>query len=421
MAEKKRVVVMAGSCYPLQSATGAIAIKCAEIYKNTGKYDVHIICGQEGYNKLNGKTVNGISYHSVGYWLQIILDVIRDRRGKSITGFFFTFMYCIFKVIEKASIFLLHIDSSWWYRKKAKHVLDNMNKEKEISLIVSLCLPIEAHLAASDFKKDNPNCKWICYWADLFATKRNCKNAFCGIRKLITIEYEINKHADIVLVTEEIFDVFRSREYKLSENIIIIPYCLKESILELGSEYQKIGDRELQLVCMGAFYKDLRNPTYMLKSVLIATNIMNLNLNLYTQGQCQEIVDEFVEKSQGKINYYGVIPFEMLKQKMINSDILVNIENNTTEYKPSKLFELMSYRKPIINFRYFNNESVLEPYPMKLEIDMRTTSVENAAKMIVDFCKQKGNHTMLTSDELRALYPNNLETILSDVLLKNVE
>ena len=421
MTNKKRVVVMAGDCYPLQSATGAIAIKCAEIFNNSGEYDVHIICGQEGNNKLKGRVVNGISYNSVGYWLQIILDIIREKRKKSVVGFFFTFLYCVFKAIEKISILLLHIDSRWWYRKKAKQLLDNLNRDEKISIIVSLCLPLEAHLAALDFKKNNPDCKWVCYWADLFATQRNCKNIFCDLRNLISIEYEINQLADIVLTTEEIFEVFRLRDYQLNNKVKRIPYCLKESILELDWEYKRVDNRKLQLVCMGAFYKDLRNPSYMLESVSLAANSTNLNLNLYTQGQCQEIVDVFVEKSHGTIKHFGVVPFDILKQVMINSDILVNIENNTTEYRPSKLFELMSYRKPIINFRYFDTESVLGAYPMKLEINMNNTSVESAATMIRAFCEKIGEQPMLTSDELRNLYPNNVETVLSDILLNNVE
>jgi hypothetical protein len=73
-----------------------------------------------------------------------------------------------------------------------------------------------------------------------------------------------------------------------------------------------------------------------------------------------------------------------LTEKIAEADVLVNIGNLVSTMVPSKIFEYMSYGKPIISTFDIENEPSAEylcNYPLSILLDGKSSPEENAAKL----------------------------------------
>ena len=84
-------------------------------------------------------------------------------------------------------------------------------------------------------------------------------------------------------------------------------------------------------------------------------------------------------------------------------DILLNVGNACTNQMPSKMLELLSTGRPILNF-YYNKDSqyeMIEKYPLGLNVGIDDA---NVVEKVGDFCnKMKGKQ--ISYDEVKSLYP----------------
>ena len=86
-------------------------------------------------------------------------------------------------------------------------------------------------------------------------------------------------------------------------------------------------------------------------------------------------------------------------------DILINIGNNFSLQIPSKMLELFSTGRPIINFYQLKDVhyAMVEKYPLGINIGPDDA---DAVERVSEFCKQmKGKR--LSFEEVEALFPEN--------------
>ena len=102
----------------------------------------------------------------------------------------------------------------------------------------------------------------------------------------------------------------------------------------------------------------------------------------------------------------GLLPKEQYLSIILNkADVLVNICNTLDLQAPSKMLELLSTGKPVINFYYKQDGfyRMIEQYPLGLNVKQDDTSV---FERVEKFCLEtKGKK--LTYEEVERLFPNN--------------
>lgn len=407
--------MIAGTCYPIASATGSLALKCAKYLKN--EYDITIISiRKNGEKTLKKADVDGITVYMLG---RFRLDWLYKHKKLASTSKGFK------KSLMNASVFLarlcgridslfFHIDNMQWFKKAAYKQLECLGRERKIDTIISFCLPIESHLAAMEYRKRHKDAMWVSYWADDFAVKSNKKNLFYSMASMQRLESNVLCESDVVLCAEELAESLHS--YKALDTIYSVPYVIDQSILYKPCE-QKTGEH-ITGVFMGNLYKKIRNPEYMLK-VFGDSALKDVTLQMYIGGDCDHIVEKYAAESPN-IRFHGFIAKEQLEQVLQEADFLINIDNLNCIGKPSKLYELLSYRKPILNFGYSEDCGELERYPCKLHIPAYSDT-HTAAIKIGKFLFDSEERAEVTPEQIEMLYQSHTEEYVRDLITKTLK
>ncbi len=299
-----------------------------------------------------------------------------------------------------------------WYRKAVLRKLEQINIKRKIDAVLSVCSPFSAHQASADFKLAHPEIRFCAYTVDPFASFNRVLPFFYNMTDLVRCEHDVSSKADCLFLSEEAFNT-RSDIYGDLTNKCILPY-LMPNFNDAGAEFDVSGT--VNCVYAGSFYKDIRNPEYMLKVFAALPN--NIILHLYSSG-CDDIVQNYSMRYPN-IKVYGYVSREKLQKIYASSDFLIGVGNSMKDFLPSKTYEYLALRRPIIFFnpKGFENE-VLSKYPHSLQI-MDDMNVRNAVIRFEKFIASEHGKT-ITKEELYNIYEENTPAFVQDVLIKGLK
>jgi glycosyltransferase involved in cell wall biosynthesis len=271
-------------------------------------------------------------------------------------------------------------------------------------------------LAGEAFKKMYPDVRWLTYTVDPFYAgyKRGKKDRPKCV-KALSVEKGVLSHADANFLSEEVYENSKELYSEVLDKTYPLPYLLPHHDHQADNRFDS---NKINLVYTGRFYRDIRNPEYLLRTFLLTKNT-DLVLHLYAASDCEKGIDEYVRQSSGRIVRHGLVDAVEI-QKVINSaDILVSVGNSIPEFKPSKTFEYIATGLPIINF-YQNGliDEVLERYSCALQIDSNIDNYD-AAVEVKNFCIINRGKQM-ESSSIHSVFkkhvPNNIKNILIKVI-----
>lgn len=145
----------------------------------------------------------------------------------------------------------------------------------------------------------------------------------------------------------------------------------------------------------------IRNPEFFLS---VISKVKDVSLDLFVRkGECEQIINRYAKDNIHREYFVDKAKYiDMLKY---GYDVLVNIGNVSTLQAPSKMLELLSTGKPIINF-YFTEDTqfnMIEKYPLGLNIKNGDL---DAVRKIENFCHEMKGKRM-TFKEVEVLFPDN--------------
>jgi len=408
-SNKKELVIITNICYPICSAVGNLSLKCAEYLSE--KYNIRIISLQDGNYSINGEEINDFKIYTVSQKIYKNYFVFRDKlnnNNNKIKRIYYFIMFITSKIIMYVERKFLFMDNRWWFEKEVNKVLNNLWIEKKFDAILSVSSPIGSHISAMKFKKKHPEIFWVSYWGDLFSGKNFKQNILIPHVKYIELENKIINNSDYVMATSEIYDEFLKRNN--CNKLERINYVLKEDILNICEKNKVTKNERPLIICMGSFQSKVRNPEYMLK--IFNKLSIKYDLELYTSG-CEEIILKYINKNVKNIKFMGRVKYEDLKKRLKDANFLINIGNSLSSSVPSKIFELISYCKPIIDFYYLNNRlEILDNYPIIIRIEMNN----NDDALITDleeFIVNNQNENISTS-KIREIFGDYSENIIKE-------
>ena len=358
---KKHLVIICGVYYPNPSPTGLCAKRFAELMLD--EYDVEIISLSENGQNETVKNDDGITVYT--------LSGVRASAEKKASGITKKLLHAMGGIQIKTSI----LGNLKWYEKKVIKKLHCINKSRKIDTVFSICSPMAAHSAACKYKKENKNVKWCAYTVDPYSSKGRIRPVFCSFEKLALFEKNIISKADMLLLSEEVYKN-RLDLYDGKAECEPLPYMLpyESNSIETESVFSK---EDINCVYGGRFYPGLRDPEKMLKCF---SNIKDhkIKLHLFSIG-CEDTVSKYAEFSPNIILHNQVSHKEILKVYE-EADILISVGNNSLEFFPSKIFEYIITRKPLVHFYGCGvRDSLLEDYPSVLQIDNNSEECETDA------------------------------------------
>lgn len=387
----KNILILVGEYKPFSSTNGNIADNIVQELKNQG-YDIRVATRKNYRNLSKYECIDDIPIYRYNDWNLIMHNfcIEKIKNGKKYYNILLQIkrmIYYFCRTIRKSSL-------SKYYIKKIKKVIKNINFEKPIDCIIPVSAPHEEIFAAMNYKKENRNIILLPYQLDRFANGNSLyPNNFLKPVKLQNnkdLELELLKECNKLFVLPPIYEYYK-------ENLVYKNYLNKVEITEhpmiKNMKNKKTHrNKKTTILYAGALDVNLRNPTYLFE-LFKSTELRNSNieLELYTFGNCQSIIDRYKNDLVDIIIDKGKVSHDLIIKAIQNADILLSIGNNSNTEVPSKLFEYLSFCKPIIHLYYSEKDAYIEylkKYKYSICIKMDKYCISENAKKIKEFLRE---------------------------------
>lgn len=305
-----------------------------------------------------------------------------------------------------------------WEVNQYEEQLEMLYKEVGVDAIFTVSNTAFPQLATLRFKKKHPEVKWLSFFYDpysphyIYYKYKLIKPIWrCVNRRK---EQEIYDTADAVLLSSELYKYVPQHFRVSSPKCYPLLYPLNNPHCVRNSENVQ-SSATCKLFFAGMFYKKIRNPEYMLS---ILSNVNDITFDMYVgKGECEDIISKY---NKGNIHREEFVSHDRYLEMICNEyDVLVNVGNVSNLQAPSKMLELLSTGKPILNF-YFAKDSqyeMIEKYPLGLNIG---NEEEGAVEKVEQFCHEvKGKSIPYV--EVEKLYPENIMESQVRLLKKLIE
>lgn len=291
----------------------------------------------------------------------------------------------------------------WEVNQYAKQ-LDKLDKEVGVNAVFTVSNTAFPQLAALRFKKQHLEVKWLSFFYDPYSSHyiyykyKLIKPIWRSLNK--NKEQEIYDTADAVLLSSELYR-FVPQHFRINPTKCH-PLLYPLNVFNCKQNKDKTqSSATCKLFFAGMFYKKIRNPEYMLS---ILSNVNDITFDMYVgKGECEDILNKYTKRN---IHREEFVSHDRYVEMICNEyDVLVNVGNVSTLQAPSKMLELLSTGKPILNF-YFAKDSqyeMIEKYPLGLNIGYQELG---AVEKVEQFCHEvKGKS--IPYEEVEILYPEN--------------
>ncbi len=265
------------------------------------------------------------------------------EKHKSKIGIYF------YKIINRIFLRFSFPDVIVWEQKKLKKNLKKIIEEKKIDVVVAFVMPYGL-LEVGEYVKEL-GCKWIVDIGDPISNNVAKKNDGKEFKRL---NYE-KKHlgiADAIITTnDETTDYYRKMFSENKNQIIESVYAgIPEEFLNI--EKKELSEKTVKMIYAGIFYTDgVRDPSNLIE-VIENNEFSGKEIVLSVYG-CH--LDKF--SNYKNVNFKREkIPQKELFEKYKESDLLLFVDNKSSIQVPSKLFELLALKRPVV-FIYYDKNS----------------------------------------------------------------
>ena len=396
------IAILTGPFFPNMSPSSACIDKYIQYLKN--KYHIHIICQRSSYIE-EQYCVGNVQLHYVSNRINDLRNRCIWNIGRKKIYYFSKILLFLIRAYGVLRSYFAYPTRISWLIDKYYDELSDLESLKHIDVLISVSNPVCTHLAAQRFKrKIMYNTKWITYNTDPFTYYTKSYSTVINKRRRMKRNFRTEssyyKEADYNIFTEELF-YSAIHDFKIcEEKCICFPYVFSDFKLLSNNSLLVDGLGICKLVYAGALNKEIRNPEYALS---VLRNVSRIDLYLYQAGDCNDIIDRYAS-SHIKVN--GLLQRDQYVDLICNkADILVNIGNNSKLQAPSKLLELLSTGKPILNFNYYKDSQyeMIEKYPLGLNVGRDD---ECAVRKVQDFCDNMKGRSM-DIDMIKNIFPEN--------------
>lgn len=402
MKKKKHLVVICGQHYPVPSPTATCAERYALLFKD--EFVIDLISESENGDEEDVELSSGIFAHTL------------SCRRRSIENKSKGFVSKMMHLWGTGLLFTNLLGNQRWYRKAACKKLEAINQSYPIDIIFAICSPLAAIWAGIDYKKRHPYVKLCSYTVDPYSTPDRIKPFFCSRRAMLGYERKALSSVDRCLLSEEVYNTREDIRIGLSR-YSALPYLMPPFVEYNSSTEQEVTgnstSHRIRCIYAGSFYDKIRNPEYMLNAFSQLSK-RTVELHLYSKG-CDSIVAKYANGVS--IIEHGLVPQNELQRIYREADVLIGVGNSVADFLPSKTFEYISQRKPIIYFNHkdLDNE-VLKVYPCALQLS-DTDPIDYSIGQLLDFLSNMPS-PLVDSDKLMLLYqkhsPESIKRILDN-------
>lgn len=283
------------------------------------------------------------------------------------------------------------------FSKSLFQVLERICEEQQVDCIIGAFRPYSTIKAMLLHKKNHSesNTKYVGYYLDVlggavkpFGAPKHLYDRLC-----VSADYKTFESLDTVLMAENgriyydkpLFD-------RVKEKIHYINFPML--VLKQGST---VSNNKRVFTYIGYLDKDYRNPTFVIKLFnQLSSEGYDLKLHLYGTSNMDDDISNLVDDTA--TFYHGRLNRDDVEQTLLDSDVLVSFGNNISGIVPSKIFELIGYKKPILHIVKDENDSSIQymrDYPNSY-ILYENSGFDNAKDQVLSFLSRR--ESFMTDD-----------------------
>ncbi len=373
-----KVLLITKSYPPIASASGQIVFNIAKSLISRG-FEVDVISRsiEPGTCKAGdiGETIYGVRKTM---WEKLD-DNMSGGKGKA---------FAIIRKIILATQIFRYPDSEYSVTKDIINLYNTKLFHNKYDVVITFFRPYSCVSAGIKIKQ-NSNARLITYILDLVEEKDRPtfmpQFLFQKLSERGELRYFDN--SDLVVLPVSAQKVNSSIYSKYEDKIEYLEFPTYEPNEGKKTSLQAKNRGAIVFVFAGTLNQNYRNPKRFLKLIeaLARKNkYRNYCIRFYGGGDCDEIIKSFDSTDNLSIEIAGRVKRDIIIEEYMSSDFLINIANSYAAVVPSKIFELFSTYKPIINVLSEADDgslSYFERYPKCISVPYEEGSV---SKDVVD-------------------------------------
>lgn len=255
-------------------------------------------------------------------------------------------------ILNKLTSELLDPDTNIMYQNKVLKSVDKLMDIDTYDAVISVMGGKSTEYAAYKIR-NKYKVKWISILFDPFVENNHLyKKNKIYYKKAKKFDQIIKDKCDLILLEECIYNNLNKKNISAKIAKIGMPLILP-NIKSRKINYVN-ENKIIRIAFFGVLYKNLRNPEYSIKLLL---SINNTRIDFYGNLNTKEILSNYKYE---RISYRGRVSHRDIEKIVHDYDYLLNIGNNTLSQVPSKIYEYINYRKPIINIVKNSDDPTIE-------------------------------------------------------------
>lgn len=245
-------------------------------------------------------------------------------------------------------------DSYLGWRKNAIELGENLIKEHNIDIVLSMHESPSSHLVAAKLKNIHPNVRMIGYWSDPWSFDPN-RDTYNKIRKKIEFDMEkkvISSFDKYLFTTEETKNLYIDKFKIESDKTDIVYRGYDKGLFDKTNEIPiEIDKNKINITHAGEIFTNLRDINPFIDALY---NIKFNNKELYEKLNIILLggVDDFSKiRSIEELKCIKIIPRKPFKEAINyinNSDALLIWGNKNSCQLPGKAYDYLGAKSPII-------------------------------------------------------------------------
>lgn len=284
-------------------------------------------------------------------------------------------------------------------------------------IVIGAYTQIDALIASHEAKKGNPRLRFIAWYLDSFTGGYGPRFLDAGEieRRGKRWNRKLLENADAVVAMESSkrFHEGHCSEEPWFSKILFLDLPLLDFSKSLDLQAANRVSETKTIVYAGTIPKGIRSPGFFLKTL---SYITNESLHVLFVGDDTNCTLIEACKQDKRIEVRGRVPHEEVSRLVASSDFLLTLGNRLAHMTPSKIFEYMAFRKPIIATYPIDSEPsipYLKRYGDVLMLDERGDPSEAAARL-TEFLD--ADHEPIALNELKVKFWNNTPSSFCDLV-----
>lgn len=305
-----------------------------------------------------------------------------------------------------------------------KKVINESLKTEAFEYVVLIARPFEAFAAAVPLAKKYTSVRFLGYQVDNFVTGEDANYPKLLLKrrnrergKLLNI---CTKYFWRYFITQSVY----SKEKKYLQSKAHIKIIGLPLIINQRTNSKPLGNRDkccnVKLVYAGSLLKGFRPPEDCLDILVQLTQMMDVHVDFYQRGNCDDILNTYTKKSNGQVVNHGTVSSDEAYKAINSSDVLIAISNFAGDQISGKTFDCISTGKPVLFFYYKDDDFNLEffkNYKLGLCIKMSPQKVRFNAKIISKFIRENQNLTV-SFDEIEKQFCKYTPRYIANIMFK---